>query len=350
MYRLIPAYIAIALLLTCLMMGCFGDRDTPDVSDIDVSVEGINYDDAFLALESGDNLKSSLAVLQYQYPSMTQVYIDYVMEMRHPRDTSDAYLAFLDGFLQSASVAGLKHRVDSVHTDRSAYDRQFEDAFRYLKHYFPERNSPAVYYMLSEYSIAAFVFTESERQDALGISLDMYMGRDYPYKQLFPTNPAFSAYLTRSFEKSYVVKKGMDAIIADIVGFPNGSRMIDQMLHNGKKQYILEKLLPETPDSILWEYTGSQMDWVNSNELNLYSHFTSQEMLYSEDQMKYIKFVNPSPNSPGLPEEAPGRTANFIGYKIIEAYMKRSGDSLLELADQKNSQDILTTARYRPTI
>jgi len=350
MYRLKTAWTAAVVCLILLMIGCFNSDTAPDVSHIDIAVEGVNFDDEFLSLEPGENLKSSLAVLQGRYPGMTQVYIENVLEMKHPRDTSDRYLSFLDGFVQSESVAGLKHRVDSVHVDRSAYDRQFTQAFRYLKHYFPERNTPTVYYMLSEYSVAAFVFTESANQDALGISLDMFMGRDYPYKKMFPTNPSFSAYQTRSFDRAHVVKKGINAIVDDIVGYPNGSRMLDIMLNNGKKQFILEKLMPSTPDSILWEYTIPQMEWVQSNELNLYSHFTSQEMLYSDDQMTFMKFVSPSPNSPGLPQEAPGRTANYIGYKIIESYMQRSGNSLEELVQEKNSQEILNTARYRPTI
>lgn len=347
MYRLINCCTAIALLM---MMGCFGSDDTPDVSHIQLSIDRVDFDDAFLGLESGDNIQSSMAILREQYPALTKIYIENVMQFRHPRDTNDNYLADVSGFVQSDAVHGLKHRIDSVHIDRSAYDRGFQDAFRYLKHYFPSYSTPRVYYMMTEYTTATFIFPESQSRDGLGISLDMFMGRAYPYKKIFPTNPSFSEYITNSFDKPYVVKKGIDAVIDDLVGYPNGPRMIDVMINNGKKQYLLEKLLPATPDSILWEYPAAQMEWVKQNELNLYSHFTSQEMLYSDNQMDYMKFVNPSPNSPGLPSEAPGRTANYIGYKIIEAYMEKTGSSLEDLIEKKNSQEILNQARYRPRI
>lgn len=333
-----------------LITGCFSTDDRPDVSHISVNIDRVDYDDAFLGMEAGENIQSSLAVLSDQYPILTKIYTENVMQFRHPRDTSDVYFKEINGFLSSDAVHGLKHRIDSVHTDRSQYDRGFEAAFRYLMHYFPERSIPRVYYMMTEYTTATFIFPESDTRDGLGISLDMFMGRDYPYKKMFPTNPAFSEYITQSFDRPYIVKKGIDAIVDDIVGYPNGARMIDVMVHNGKKQYILEQLLPTTPDSIRWEYTANQMKWVKENELNLYSHFTSQKMLYSDDQMSYMKFVNPSPNSPGLPEEAPGRTANYIGYKIIAAYMSQTGKSLSELVQEKDSQEILNEARYRPRI
>lgn len=341
------------LLLFCsigLLVGCFESDNLPDISHIDIDFEGINYDDEFLAMTSGDNIKSSIEVLKSKFPALTNIYINNVMRFRHPRDTSDIYLDDINGFLASDAVTGLKHRIDSVYTDRSIMDRGFEEAFRYMKYYLPERSTPRVYYMMTEYSVASFIFPESETQDGLGISLDMFMGRDYPYKKLFPTNPSFSDYLTPSFDKAYVVKKGMDAITDDIVGQPQGPRMIDQMILNGKKQYILEQFLPTTPDTILWEYTAAQMDWVTANELNLYSHFTSQEMLYSTDHMAFMKFVNPSPNSPGLPAEAPGRTANYIGYKIIQAYMRRTGASIADLIGETDSQNILNAARYKPSI
>ena len=343
--------IAGLLILTILgLMGCFGNNENPDVSEINVDLNRIDFDDAFLGIEPGDDIKSELEILKSQYPNLTDIFIKNIMQFQRPRDTSDLYLNNINGFLESDIIQGLKVDIDSVYRDRSSIDRRFEQAFKYLKHYFPEKNTPRLYYLMTEFSYATFIFPETKTRDGLGVSLDMFLGRSYPYKELFPTNAAFSGYLTASFDQAYIVKKGMDAIIDDMVGNPNGQRMIDQMIHNGKKQYLLDKFLPVTADSIKWEFTADQMDWVKGNELNLYSHFTSQKMLYSDDQMKYLKFIHPSPNSPGLPEEAPGRTGNYIGYKIIQSYMDQSGGSLQSMVDEKDTQTILNTSRYKPRI
>ena len=331
-------------------MGCFADDDTPDVSHIDVQLDRVDYDDVFLSMNPEEDLKPQVETLRVEYPNMTDIYIRNVMQFQRPMDTTELYLADIKGFLSSPEVSRLKYTVDSVYNHRTQLDNGFKKAFQYLKYYFPERLTPRLYYLMSEYSYATFIFPESPTEDGLGVSLDMFLGIDYPYKDIFPTNPAFSEYLSRTFDPAYVVKKGMDAIIDDLVGPPLGQRMIDEMIRNGKKQYLLEKLIPSAPDTILWEFTKSQMDWVKDNELNLYVHFTSQDMLYDTDIMTYSKFVNPSPNSPGLPPEAPGRTGNYIGYKIIEAYMDRSDATLEQMVMDRNIQNILNISRYKPQL
>ena len=350
MNRLNTAITGLLLLTILGGMGCFVGDDIPDVSKIDIHLDRVDYDEAFLTMAAGDNIKSEVEMLKSQHPTLTNIYIDNIMQFRRMRDTTDLYLTDINGFLSSDLVHGLKADIDSVYADRNALDLGFEQAFRYLKHYFPDSTTPRLYYLMTEFSYATFIFPESESRDGLGVSLDMFLGREYPYKALFPTNAAFSGYLTASFDKAFVVKKGMDAIIDDIIGPPNGQRMIDQMINNGKKQYLLDKLIPETADSIKWEFTSDQMEWVEINELNLYSHFTSQKMLYSDDQMKYLKFIHPSPNSPGLPEEAPGRTGNYIGYKIIQAYMNQSNGTLQSMIDEKDTQTILNISRYKPRL
>jgi len=106
--------------------------------------------------------------------------------------------------------------------------------------------------------------------------------------------------------------------------------------------------LPTTSDTILFEFTDPQMKWCNANEVELWSFFMDSNLLYSVESAKFNKYINPSPNSPGMPEIAPGRTACFIGYKIIEKYMQNTNTSLLDLVKMKDSQKIVELAKYKP--
>ena len=330
--------------------GCKNEGNTPDITNITISPKFVEFDEAFLTLNPERDLGSQLDTLRNNYPGITDLYIENVMGFKRSRDTTNNYLKEIRGFLQSPLVKDLNATVDSVYPSLENLNYQFKTAFQYLKYYFPDIPTPNVYYLIDEYSYACFLFPDEEN-DGLGISLDMFLGSTYPYKNLFPTNPAFSDYLTKSFDRQYIIKKGIEVIVEDIVGFPSGPQMIDQMIINGKKQYILSKLLPETPDSILWEYSSNQMQWVLDNEINIYAFLLSEDLLYSSDIQKFQKFVNPSPNSPGMPEDAPGRTANFIGFKIIEAFMDNANQpSLEELINTTETQTILATSRYKPAI
>ena len=63
--------------------------------------------------------------------------------------------------------------------------------------------------------------------------------------------------------------------------------------------------------------------WCESNELQLWTHFLEEDLLYATNLRDIRKLVDYSPNSPGMPAEAPGRTANWTGWQIVKAYMKR---------------------------
>ena len=159
----------------------------------------------------------------------------------------------------------------------------------------------------------------------------------------------FSSYLTRTYNSAHVVKRSVDVIIDDILGPPPGDRLIDQMIHNGKKLYITELLLPEHPDSVWFEFTPQQVEWCQQNEKNIWAHILSEDLLYSNNFKLINKLVSFSPSVPGMPEQAPGRVANWSGWRIVHEALRRNPDmKLLDLIALRDGQAILELARYRP--
>jgi hypothetical protein len=50
-----------------------------------------------------------------------------------------------------------------------------------------------------------------------------------------------------------------------------------------------------------------------------------------------------------MPLEAPGRTAGFVGWKILENFWKRNPEmSLSQILLLKDAQKILDSSRYKP--
>ncbi|MFQ5447121.1 MAG: hypothetical protein ACE5FF_09305 [Saprospiraceae bacterium] len=97
------------------------------------------------------------------------------------------------------------------------------------------------------------------------------------------------------------------------------------------------------------EYSQPQVDWCNQNEENIWAYLISEDLLYSTAWNDFRKLVEYSPNSPGMPKEAPGRTANWLGWQIVKAYMKRHpGTSLEDLIALKDAQAIMDGSKYKP--
>ena len=103
------------------------------------------------------------------------------------------------------------------------------------------------------------------------------------------------------------------------------------------------------PDSILLEVTSAQAEWLNANEKDIWAFFLSEDLMYNSDWQKIRKYVEHSPNSPGMPAEAPGRTGNWIGWKIAKAYLKKNPRTTLpQLLALKDSQAFLNQSGYKP--
>ena len=81
----------------------------------------------------------------------------------------------------------------------------------------------------------------------------------------------------------------------------------------------------------------------------MWAFFLDEELLYSTRTKDIRKYVEVSPNSPGMPPEAPGNTGTWMGYKIVKAYMDRFPDqSLSDLLLESDAQKLMTASKYKP--
>ena len=50
-----------------------------------------------------------------------------------------------------------------------------------------------------------------------------------------------------------------------------------------------------------------------------------------------------------MPPAAPGRTANYIGWQIVKAYMRRNPEAdIQDLIEATDAQQFLQKSRYKP--
>lgn len=318
----------------------------PDTSHISLENKLVRFEQLMMDLDT-NNLASEIAQLNTDYKEFYSVYFRNVL----PFDitTPDGFVDNLKGYLSDKRIRRLQDTTQLVFADfEETIMPQLDQSMKLLKFYVPEYEEPNVYTFISEFTYQQFLFRDRER-DGVGIGLDMFLGSDYPYKDLDPNNSAFSNYMTRTYNRDHLVRKVMDIVIDDVMGRPPGSRLIDQMIHNGKRLYLLEKVIPSVADSVLLEYTAAQTAWVKDNEASIWAFLFDENLFYEANTMKINKYINPSPDSPGMPAEAPGRTANYIGWQIVKAYMKKYPDtSLRALIEINDSQSIMDDSRYKP--
>jgi len=341
------AFLSIAFFFS--LSSCGDDNSKvppPDVSHIVINdFNWVRFDKEVSKLDLA-NIEKSYKRLLATYPKMTDLYFKRLLEI--PYKNQDTFFSKISQLLSATEVIKIQDTINHFYKNTNDIESQIKKSCQYLKYYFPESVVPNFYTFQTEFGYQKIIFEDLDK-DAIGIGLDLFLGEGFDYKYLDPTNPSFSTYLTRTYNKDHVAKKAMELLVVDMIGNPPGKRFVDFAITNGKKQYILEKILPHVSDTVLMEYSKSQMDWVKSNELEMWSFFLDQDLLYATDHLKFNKYISPSPNSPGMPVEAPGNTGTYIGLQIVKAYMKRNPDKTLDdLIADNDTQELLKLSKYKP--
>ena len=331
------------------LVGCEVNKN-PDVSDIDVNLNVIRFEKKLFEIDTTNTLNAYQA-LKKEHPTFVDLFFNHVLPLKDVKNPEDEVILSknINSFVNDEFVKSVYDTTQIVYPEMIDVSEKLIATLKYIKYYFPEVEIENLYTFVSEFGYQTFIFSEEDGKDAIGVGLDLFLN-DYPYKRFAQTNASFSDYLTRAFTKEHIHKRVTDAIIDDILKPEKGERLIDKMIQNGKKQYLLKKFMPFEQDSIIFEYSGDQMDWVIENELNIWVHLLSEELIYETNRKKIKSLINFSPTSKGMPIEAPGRTANYTGYRIIEKFMQRNPeiaiDSMINISDP---QYILDNARYKPT-
>ncbi|MFM8448868.1 MAG: hypothetical protein ACKOAY_02070 [Haliscomenobacter sp.] len=320
------------------------ENPTPDISHIQVPFKLRRFEQAFFNLDTA-NIEHELAQLEQEYGEFAEVFFQQVIPAKNPHLVPEGPATYLKGFITHPQIRHLYDTCEVVYADFSAQEKAFKQAFRYLKYYFPELPTPDVTTYVSGYSIGSFIYAKQ----SLAVGLDFFLGSSYPYQKYNPQNPNFSQYLTRSFTPDHLVLKTLIPLASDLSGPIPGDRLLDHIVHTGKQMYILNRLLPELPDSILFEVSDEQATWLRDNERDIWAFFLSEDFLYSSDWQKIRKYVEYSPNSPGMPAEAPGRTGTWLGWHIVRSYMRQYPETTMkQLLEITDSQKFLQLSRYKP--
>ncbi len=337
----------IGLISLLALISCSSDKqkNIPDVSDIEVEVQIDRFEQALFSLDT-TQFESSMAELEQKYPAFSEVYFNYVLGSKNPEVAPEGHLPYMQGFISHPGLTHLYDTTQMIYQNLDEIRDELTQAMQFYSYYFPGATVPTFTTFLSEYSIAAFIYGEQ----SLAIGLDFFLGSNYPYWKYNPQNPNFSDYMVRTYNRDHLVSKTLQPLIEDHIGPATGERLLDLMIHNGKKLYLRELLLPHAPDSVLLEMTPTQVEWLQENEFNIWSHFIENELLYSSEFRKIRKLVEYSPTGPtDMPPEAPGRVGNWMGLQIVKRYMQRHPEVSIEaLTNLRDAQLLLDESKYRP--
>jgi len=257
--------------------------------------------------------------------------------------TDSAKINSLTAYLTHMRTIEFYQEVARKYPDLPLLEGELTEAFRHLKYYYPDIRIPRVYTYISggEYDMPV-QFIDS----VLLIALDSYLGA------------GFKPYAADRIPVYRMQRMGAENILPDCiramqeslypVRYP-GNTLLDQMVDAGKRVYLIDAMIPGYPDRYKIGYTENQLDWVITNEEQVWAAIIENQFLYSSYGSTIRAFLADGPFTADFSAESPPRLGEYLGWQIVAAYMEQNPEiTLEELINEPDAQKILTGSKYKP--
>src|SRR5476649_561620 len=304
-----PFLVACALLFT---LGCTQRKKIPDVSGIKISLQVERFEKDFFAL---DTLHTDIALteLNKKHPGFTQDFLFNILGTS-PDSAKKQVPAFIKSYQSLDVLAEQKFK------DISVVVQQVKRGFQFVHYYFPGYKLPEkLITFIGPINSYGSIITPN----AMAVGLQLYMGKDYALYLSQQGQEMYPLFVSRRFEPVYISVNGIKNILDDM--YPNNSMgrpLVEQMIESGKRMYVLDRLLPELPDTVKTGYTAQQLQGCYASEKNIWSFFVQSDLLYNTDPNVTRDYLTDGPNTQALGDASPGNIGQFVGMQIVTKWME----------------------------
>lgn len=264
--------------------------------------------------------------------------------------------AFINGdYKNSAKIDGLIEYVENplnrklyrktqeVFTDLPKIEHKLIDGFHYYQHYFPAAPIPDIYFYISGLNYESPIIVTPNNEILIG--KDMFLGSDYKVYAQYQI-PQF---ISQKFEKNQLPYEVFRRYAYKVFGSGlQGENLLEHMIALGKVEYFIHAMYPNSSTKERFCFTDEQMVWCNERVPAFWKYLAEDQMLFNKDYHEYKKFIEDRPFVSSLERSSPGRAGVYVGYQIVQEFMKNTSTSLQDLMMIQDQMRIFNESKYNP--
>ena len=283
------------------------------------------------------NSFSALQKMNMEYRQPTKILIEDVLGLGQVSD--DTISQKLKKFYSDTTLLRVLDDVGKSYPNLEEVEKGLTKGFRNLKKEVPSVNIPVIYSQISAFN-ESIVLSDT----LMGISLDKYLGEQYPLYKRF-----YYDYQCRSMRPDRIVPDCLMFYLVSQYSFPyeEGYNLLDAMLHSGKINYAVQKILGYRSTGESLGYSESEEEWCRENEKNVWNYMLKNNQLNAHDPMVIRKYLKPAPFTAFFGENAPALLGAWMGIRIVSSYMKHHKDvTLKQLLEMNDYRNIMEESNY----
>ena len=290
--------------------------------------------DEFVSLNSF----SALQQMNTEYPVPTRLLIENVLGIG---SVEDAHIEqrLRDYFLDSTMQVLLQ----DVHHEYSDLDREESElatVFRQVKASDEHFKMPFIYTQISGLNQSIVV-----GDSILGISLDKYLGRDYPlYKKYYH---GFQRWM---MDRSRLVPDAAFYYLSHEYPLDEHEThtLLDYIVDYGKMHWVIARCRNVSLEEEAG-FSPERVEWYQQHEARLWKWLQEHKALESADSAIVAAFMLPCSEEAIIQKKGANQIGLWFGLQIINRYMKtRPKMPAGELLRQRDYEEILRKSGYNP--
>ncbi|MDR2497009.1 MAG: gliding motility protein GldB [Tannerellaceae bacterium] len=320
----------LALLLSCL--NCKGQSR----EEVAAPIRIYRFDKELFRLVESENDAAIQGELLCDYPEMLEVLGKGVFNMQTTE--TPGFFTRIVNYYSEPTLRSLYRDALAVYDSIPGIEQELGEAFARLRTLLPLLNMPPRVYM----HVSGFGQNILAAEKALSVSIDRYMGRDYPLYARF-----FNPQQAERMQPALIVPDYLAGWLMSEYPFAGREDVpLDRMIYEGKIKYLVAQAMPELPQHTLMGWSAESLGWYINNEAKLWKIVANGMNMPNPYVMQ--SFFDESPAtflSADAPAGAPGL---WFGLRIVELYMKETNASPEALMATNNAQEILSKSKYKP--
>ncbi len=322
-----------------LLTSCATERFEVDVDDIELEMPLRRLDVEIFHLDPG----SVSSFHQQKLGAEDHFYEEYIENILKAGPMNDSLTPIrLQRFVLDPNWNIAQASVEEEFGEMQLEQVELENAFKRYTSFFPGEIAPEIFIFNSGFNYAIYPMDST-----IGIGIEWFLGDSNEIVQRLAPD-AFPEYVKRRMRPEYLITSTMTGwLFVHRYRDLNGADLITNMVHHGKVLFALDKILPDTPDSLKIGYTQAQLDWCSESEFNIWAELAVNDVLFTKKPREIGRLMNDGPFTNGFPRGSPGRVGEWVGWQMVNAYMAEHEDKTIEdLFNNVEASEVMKS--YRP--
>lgn len=316
---------SILFLAVALLSSCGRDILKVNTEGVDIQIEYVQLDSTIWNTPVGQ-LPVMRSRIANQLGEISDYHFGYIMSIGRVADT--AFVNAIEAYKADEAIKKMQMEVQLNFANLRSEEKQLTEAFRRVVAMNNNWGSPKQIIWHNSLFQSSVFCTETQ----MAIGLERYLGDNSPTVKSLPSEP-FYDWIKAKFQREYMVRDAVyNWFLTNVVATEEGV-LAERMINYGKALLLTEAALSDVEKNIIIRYKKEDYQWALDNEGAFWKYLVDSKGLFKSDDKAAANYFNDAPFTAGLPDKAPDRLGQFLGWRMVQQYVKKNKVEWKDLLD-----------------